>query len=439
MSVNKNLFMYGLVAVTIVRDEARYIKEWVDYHLLAGFDHFLIYDNDSLDNLHKELEPYEEKNLVTILPAPKTHRQLEAYNDAIKYFKYYCRYMAFIDVDEYIMPQDGRLIPDVVEEILDDTKAAGLSINLHTFGSNNIEKADTKGVLEKFTRRAEDDWEGNGAVKVIVDPRRVKLFSDNPNKPEFFEGNICESVTADKMVINYYATYSREEYAEKVHRRETARFMKRNEVEGFDALDRNEVLDEKILKYREELCVKQIPKGKDFIKIFAGKNRINNGRLLKALVESLTPDFDKNNLKKYFENPKNRATYFNDLIKLYRKVPPAFFEGKVEIFLTCLAVSSYLKKGYLEEITGGLFEEAVLNGLCKTFLTKMTLIDLRLIIAELPRLLAFPYETTKSFITVCLEVFPQFLEDFRVKDEQKNLEELSYLIRMLQVFAEYRK
>ena len=51
MDVDKNLFMYDLVAVSIVRDEAPYIKEWLDYHLLAGIDHFLIYDNDSADNL----------------------------------------------------------------------------------------------------------------------------------------------------------------------------------------------------------------------------------------------------------------------------------------------------------------------------------------------------------------------------------------------------
>lgn len=461
MNVNKNLFMYNLAAVTIVRDEAQYIKEWIDYHLLAGVEHFLIYDNDSLDNLQEVLAPYIAKNLVTHLPAPKTHRQLEVYNDAIRYFKYFCRQMIFIDVDEFILPQDGRIIPDVVEEIFDDTNAAGLAINLHTFGSNNFEKADReKGVLERFTRRAGNDWaplendmpSGNAAVKVIVDPRRIKLFSDNAHIPEFFEGYNCVNekgvavtknfsvpITADKIVINYYATYSREEYAEKVHRRETARYVKRNELVGFDANDRNEVEDEKILAYREDLHVKQIPEGGDFIKIFAEKNRINGGRMLKALVESLTPDFDKGNLKKYFESPKNRATYFNDLVKFYRKAPPAFFDGKVETYLTCLAVSSYLKKSYLDETTGELFEEASLNALCQTFLTKITLIDLRLIIAELPRLLAIPYSTIKSLITVCLETFPQFLEDFRVKDEQKNLQELNYIIRMLQTFAEYKK
>ena len=168
MKVDKDLFMYDLVAVTIVHNEAPYIAEWIDYHLLAGVDQFLIYDNESDDNLHEILKPYIEKNLVALVDYPKKNRQIEAYNDAIRQFKFFCRLMAFIDVDEFIFPQDGKSIVEVVDEVLNrDEHAAGLAVNLHIFGSNNLDNADNKvGVLERFTRRAEDDWApDNGELK----------------------------------------------------------------------------------------------------------------------------------------------------------------------------------------------------------------------------------------------------------------------------------
>ncbi|MBR0260666.1 MAG: glycosyltransferase family 2 protein [Selenomonadaceae bacterium] len=50
MAVDKNLFLYDLAIVAILKNEGRYLKEWLDYHLSAGVDHFYLYDNDSTDN-----------------------------------------------------------------------------------------------------------------------------------------------------------------------------------------------------------------------------------------------------------------------------------------------------------------------------------------------------------------------------------------------------
>ena len=230
-------------------------------------------------------------------------------------------------------------------------------------------------------------------------------------------------------------TKSREEYAEKVHRRETARFAAKNELTGFDANDRNEISDDGILQYRDQLRIEQIPAGSDALKIFADKKKVANSKLFKALVESLMPDFSKRNLREYFALPKNRTTYFNELIKFYKKAPAAFFQGKAETFLTCLSVSAYLKKGYLDAQTGAMFEEASLNALCKTFMASIPLLDARLVIAELPRLLAMPYAAAGSLVAVCLEILPQFVDEFRKQGDMKQFEELSYILSMLKTFA----
>ena len=55
MAVDKNLFLYDLAVVTIIKNEAPYIKEWLDYHLLAGVNHFYLYDNQDDDEQKKIL------------------------------------------------------------------------------------------------------------------------------------------------------------------------------------------------------------------------------------------------------------------------------------------------------------------------------------------------------------------------------------------------
>ena len=49
--------------VLIVKNEARYIREWLEYHFLIGVDHVYIYDNDSTDGIHALLAPYIKKTL----------------------------------------------------------------------------------------------------------------------------------------------------------------------------------------------------------------------------------------------------------------------------------------------------------------------------------------------------------------------------------------
>ena len=63
--------MYSLTAVTLVQNEARWLPEWLEYHLLPAIavDHFYVYDDDafgagSTDGLAATLAPY--RGLVTL-------------------------------------------------------------------------------------------------------------------------------------------------------------------------------------------------------------------------------------------------------------------------------------------------------------------------------------------------------------------------------------
>ncbi len=241
--VDSNLFLYNMSIVTIMKGEAPYVKEWLDYHLLAGVDHFFIYDNESTDNLKEILQPYIDAGIVTYTFYPGKVRQMESYIDAVKQFRFLSRYIAWIDADEFILPKSKSTVVEVLNEIFSaNTNAAGLAVNIHAYGSNGQDKADyTRGVLERFTRRAGNDWTppiswrqklkgGTATVKSIANPRRVKFFAQ-PHAPIYFDtgyaineiGNPSQGyssfpVSTEKIMMNHYSVKSKEEYAIKVQR-----------------------------------------------------------------------------------------------------------------------------------------------------------------------------------------------------------------------------
>lgn len=256
---------YDLAVVGIMKCEAPYLKEWLDYHLAAGVDHFFIYDNDSPDNQKEIAEPYVRKGLVDYLPFHGRAIQIPAYNDALDRFRDTCRLIAFIDGDEFIFPKTGQSIVQTVDDIFNENpKASALAIHWQHFGSNGQEKADySRGVLDRFTQRAPADWIGNKVVKPIFKPqfalpfRNVHIISfsnaaytiDESGKR--VSGPHVNPIHADKIVINHYHCKSREEYAQRKIRGSVlfphaGKYSDRT----FDKYDRNEIFDDGILKYR---------------------------------------------------------------------------------------------------------------------------------------------------------------------------------------------
>ena len=265
MSVDKNLFLYDLAVVAVMKCEGSYIKEWLDYHLLAGVDHFFIYDNESTDNQKEILQPYIDAGIVTYTFFPGSSPQFPAYNDAINRFRFLCRYMAIIDGDEFILPKSKPTIIEVVDEILaDKPNIGGLGINWHFFGSSGNKTADyTKGVLERFTYRTPPDYET--VIKNIVNPRRIRYFG-SPHYMYFYEGFFAVSEAGDtlsigqgfntsptnkKIVINHYVTKSFEEYMNKNKRGDSVYTIPVRNEEKFNKIDEaSTIFDDEILKYR---------------------------------------------------------------------------------------------------------------------------------------------------------------------------------------------
>lgn len=162
----------GVSIVAIIKNEGPYLKEWIEYHYrIVGINHFYLYDNDSDDNTCEILRPYIDRGIVTRIEIHGKKRQHDAYNDAINKYKMNTKYMAFIDLDEFIYVHQGRL-----EEYLDRIiggRIAAVAINWRIFGSSGRLEKPAGGVLENYTKRGEYNCKPNYHIKTICNPRAV--------------------------------------------------------------------------------------------------------------------------------------------------------------------------------------------------------------------------------------------------------------------------
>ncbi len=48
---------YSITICGIFKNEASYLKEWIEYHEMIGIEHFYLYNNNSDDNYRDILQP----------------------------------------------------------------------------------------------------------------------------------------------------------------------------------------------------------------------------------------------------------------------------------------------------------------------------------------------------------------------------------------------
>ena len=55
-----------IAACVRIKNEGIYIREWLEFHLMVGIEHFYIWDDSSTDATREELAPYVERGVVTL-------------------------------------------------------------------------------------------------------------------------------------------------------------------------------------------------------------------------------------------------------------------------------------------------------------------------------------------------------------------------------------
>ena len=138
---------YYLTICAIFKNEAKNMKEWLEYHLLIGVEHFYLYNNFSNDNFLEILKPYIEKGIVTLREWPVEQGQLSAYQDCYEKDKNYAQWICFLDLDEFICPYKDNNIRELLKRY---RKYPSVVIYWKMFGTSGKIKRTKELVIEEF-------------------------------------------------------------------------------------------------------------------------------------------------------------------------------------------------------------------------------------------------------------------------------------------------
>jgi len=143
-------YKYTLSLCGIFKNEAKFLEEWINYHLVIGVDHFYLYNNNSDDNFIEILQPFIDKGIVDLIDWPYQQAQMAAYEDCYKKNKIDTNWLTFIDLDEFICP----IATDNIQSWLQSYKNyPGVAVYWKQFGSNGKLSHDvSKLVIEQYTQ-----------------------------------------------------------------------------------------------------------------------------------------------------------------------------------------------------------------------------------------------------------------------------------------------
>jgi hypothetical protein len=261
--------MYYLSICAVVRDEGRYLREWLEYHILQGVEHFFIYNNRSVDNTEDILKEYQSYDFVTYENMDDVPVQFKAYNRCLREHGKKSRWISFTDIDEFLVRNSNEL--QFASALEPFEKHPGIALSWQGFGSNGHIEFTSRLVLNRFTRRGPKP---DKHVKTICQPAMTVCVGQDPHTFYYKHGSAVNELfkklpknyahsepTAKNLWINHYWVKSRGEFLQRrlLGNAGDGRPYEKHE-ETFAGQDTNEVEDltaqfwansvEKMIEYR---------------------------------------------------------------------------------------------------------------------------------------------------------------------------------------------
>jgi hypothetical protein len=253
-----------LTICAVYRNEAPYLREWLEFHRMVGVERFFLYNNRSTDDHMEVLQPYIDDGTVVWHDFPEFPPQLRCYEECLATHGDDARWIAFTDIDEFLFSPTQRPVSEILREF-EEHPAVG--VNCLQFGTSGHVTPPPGLVIENYTRRLGLDRPRSRMVKCIVDPTAVIAVGFSAHyfrygtrglavteRHEPYRGEMTESVSVDLLRINHYFTRSQEERERKLAapRVDNGKLKNREGVEKRD-LRLNEEPDDLMLSYAPPL------------------------------------------------------------------------------------------------------------------------------------------------------------------------------------------
>lgn len=218
--------MHYLTAAITVNNCGTYLPEWLEFHIMQGFQHFLIYDHYGTDNTRELLDQYIKEGFVTIIDYPKELYNkasgLWALSDMINRSKKRTKWLMMASLDEFLFRPTGGRVIDILPEF---EQYAGIAIQWMLYNADGQDIRNPGLVIERFTTTYD---ENPLHCKSLIQPDRITGFY-NPHAFRPAPGFIVvdenkqhqpsahpQKFTANILRLNHYWTLSKEEYDRKM-------------------------------------------------------------------------------------------------------------------------------------------------------------------------------------------------------------------------------
>lgn len=241
-----------LSVCAIAKDEGPYFVEWIEWHKAQGVEKFYIYDNESTDGTREILQPYIEQGIVDYTYWPGYRRQLAAYDDCLARHRLSSRWLAFIDLDEFIVPVRDASIPDFLRRF---EQFPAVEVNWLIYGSGGARTKEPGTMMQRFRHHSLPGHLLNRHVKSIVNPRRV-FNMIGCHEAARISGHAADShgneirkhfrerePQQDVIRINHYAVRSFQEFQEKQARGRASGKQREVKSEYFNQYDLNDIAE----------------------------------------------------------------------------------------------------------------------------------------------------------------------------------------------------
>jgi len=271
-----------ITAVSMMKDEGPFLIEWVAHHLAVGFTDLVVYTNDcsdGTDNMLIRLEQlglcHHRRNVIPDGIRPQPSALNYAQEEAVVQQS---DWVMVFDADEFLSIRYGDGTLDDLITATKDKRANGVVVTWRIFGSAGVVDWSRAPVTEQYLMAAPQSWNKGWGVKTLFTfdadfwklgihrpkiknkhiktnfPDSIKWLTGSGKEMEDyfkFRGwrSITRTVGYDWVQLNHYAVKSVDSYAIRKMRGNVNNKSDKYNPDYWSLQDRNEVLDETMLRY----------------------------------------------------------------------------------------------------------------------------------------------------------------------------------------------
>lgn len=269
-------YRHGFGVTAIMKNEDFYVAEWIEFYLVQGARRIIVYDNGSTDRTAEIVLRYGHVADCILVPwrtftsakGMTPNVQSLAYAHALANFGADLRWMAFLDVDEFLFATRDVSLQT---RLLDFNDRSSISIPWTNFGPNGHSTRQRGLVIENYTECVTNPVPSAQTsllrYKTIVDPTKVgrmgtHFFRLRGDRDVFYNeaGEACRvsdqrvpaHAVTDALQLNHYFTRSLEEMQAREAKGRASRngaVVTNHLARRYEAYRQRTGTDEKILRF----------------------------------------------------------------------------------------------------------------------------------------------------------------------------------------------